>query len=296
MSDGESESLLETPAPEAKAPEGKAPESKPPEVKAPEVKAPEAKAPKYPVVFDEATMEKLIGGFDDKGMPKGLEAKYWDPDKKAIRLDVLANQNKWLAEKLGKGVTGFMGAPEDGKYELKATETIPQEVIDSFKDDPRMIAVYKKAKELDLSPAAVLPLAEAFFEMDLATTLVVKENEIKKLGDNAQQRLIDLGLWVDKLVEPAQATAIKALATSAEAVTAIETLMRAVQPPKFNGDDRAKPQGGPTREEWEKAQFAVNERGERLMSIDPTYAARVNKMRDQVFGTQRLDENGNVRG
>ena len=45
---------------------------------------------------------------------------------------------------------------------------------------------------------------------------------------------------------------------------------------------------------WEAKYFAKNEKGERLMAIDPKYATQVNALRDRIWGTRRRDPTGRV--
>jgi hypothetical protein len=152
--------------------------------------------------------------------------------------------------------------------------------------------VFEKAKSLDLSGSAMQELVGAFLEQDMAATEEIMQAEIKSLGENAPQRLKDLSDWLDASVEPVHRQALKDLCTSAAAVEAIESLMRAAQPPKFNQANAQQAPIGPSREDWEKMYFARDDRGQRLIQTDPAYAKRVEQLRDKVFGTERRDSNG----
>lgn len=238
--------------------------------------------------YQDAALEQVFGKVGDDGRPENVNAKYWDADKKAIKADVVLNQLRWAESKIGKKLD-VIGAPEE--YSIAATETLPVEVIEGFKEDTRLQSVLAKAKELDLSESAVQALVGTFLEQDVAAVEEIRQAELKALGDNAPQRLKDLSDWIDAAVEPAHREVLRGLATSAQAVEAIESLMRAAQPPKFNQGTVA-PQSGPSREDWEKAYFARNDRGERLVQVDPEYARKVGAMRDRVFGTERRDAMG----
>ena len=238
--------------------------------------------------YQDAALEQVFGKVGTDGRPENVAAKYWDADKKAIKADVVLNQLRWAESKIGKKLD-VIGAPEE--YSIAASEALPVEVIESFKEDPRLQSVLAKAKEMDLSETAVQAIVGTFLEQDVAATEAIKQQELAALGDTGPQRLKDLSDWIEAAVEPAYRDTLRELVTSAKAVEAVESLMRATQPPKFN-QGAAQMQTGPTRDEWEKAYFARNERGERLVQVDPAYARKIEAMRDRVFGTERRDSNG----
>lgn len=250
--------------------------------------APGAATSALQFTYQDAALEQVFGKVGNDGRPENVAAKYWDADKKAIKADVVLNQLRWAESKIGKKLD-VIGAPE--QYELTPSEKLPAEVLQGFAEDPRLAAVFEKAKALDLSGTAMQELVGAFLEQDQAAVEEIRQTELKALGENAPQRLKDLSDWIDASVEPVHRDALKGLATSAAAVEAIEALMRAAQPPKFN-QGAPQVQTGPTRAEWEQMYFARNDRGERLVQVDAAYAKRVEQLRDRVFGTERRDSNG----
>lgn len=276
----ESDSLLDAAPPPTDA--------KPAEVK------PDAKpADGLQFIYDPKGAETVFGKPDKDGRPENIAPKYWDPDKKAIKGDVVLNQLRWAEGKLGKKLE-VIGVPEKG-YALEASDKVPAEVIDGLKDDPRIGAVFAKAKELELSNKAVNEIALAFIEQDLARVETTKAEEIKKLGDNAPARLNNLRDFLTANLEPEMAETAKGLLTSAAAVQVVESLIKAAQPPRLTDKaDTHAANTGPTKDDWHKFHFATNERGQRLVEIDPEYRKRSEAMRDQVFGTSRRDTNGRV--
>ena len=249
----------------------------------------EAGTPGLSFTYQDAALEQVFGKVGTDGRPENVAAKYWDADKKAIKADVVLNQLRWAESKIGKKIDSI-GAPE--QYELTPTDKLSAEVLQGFAEDPRLSAVFEKAKSLDLSGSAMQELVGAFLEQDMAATEEIMQAEIKSLGENAPQRIKDLSDWLDASVEPVHRQALKDLCTSAAAVEAIESLMRAAQPPKFNQANSQQAPTGPSREDWEKMYFARDDRGQRLVQIDPGYAKRVEQLRDKVFGTERRDSNG----
>jgi hypothetical protein len=249
----------------------------------------EAGTPGLSFTYQDAALEQVFGKVGADGRPENVNAKYWDADKKAIKADVVLNQLRWAESKIGKKIESI-GAPE--QYELQPTEKLSAEVLQGFAEDPRLSAVFEKAKSLDLSGSAMQELVGAFLEQDMAASDEIMQAELKSLGENAPQRLKDLSDWLDASVEPVHRQALKDLCTSAAAVEAVESLMRAAQPPKFNQANAQQAPIGPSREDWEKMYFARDDRGQRLVQTDPAYAKRVEQLRDKVFGTERRDSNG----
>ncbi len=250
---------------------------------------PGTSTPAVAFTFQDAALEQVFGKVGSDGRPENVAPKYWDADKKAIKADVMHGQLKWLESKLGSKIEA-LGAPAED-YKIAPTEKVTAEILQEFGEDARLKAVMGVAKELDLSESAVSKIVTTFLEQDAAAVESQLQAELGKLGTNASQRVKDVGDWIDAAIPPENRDALKALCTTAAAVEAVEALMRASQPPRFNANPTPAPTG-PTREEWEAAYFKTNERGERLVAVDAAYAKRVAEMRDKVFGTTRRDPSG----
>lgn len=50
------------------------------------------------------------------------------------------------------------------------------------------------------------------------------------------------------------------------------------------------------RAEWERLYFAVNDKGDRLMSVDREHRRKVEALSAKIFGTARRDTTGRIRG
>lgn len=242
--------------------------------------------------FDDKALDTVFGKADKDGRPEHLAPKYWDPDKKAIKADVVFNQLRWAEGKLGKKID-VIGGPGEGKdYDIKVPEDAQIEIAP---DMPMVKGFLAIAKKHDVSQSFVNEVvAEVAKELGVATQASQAE-EIKKLGSNAAQRLTDMGDFLRANLEPAQVEAVKGLLTTAEAFTALEALIGKAQPPKLTDKvDTHVANQGPTKADWEKFHFATNEKGQRLVEVDPEYRKRSEAMRDRVFGTARRDSNGRV--
>ena len=242
--------------------------------------------------FDDKALETVFGKADKDGRPEHLAAKYWDPDKKAVKADVVFNQLRWAEGKLGKKID-VLGGPGEGKdYEVKAPEGTD---LDITPDNPMVKGLLSVAKKYDLSQNVITDVvAEVAKELGVAVQTNQAE-ELKKLGPNAAQRLTDLGDYLRANLEPGQLAQAKQLITTAEGFEVIEALISKGQPPKLaSKEDTHVANQGPTKADWEAKYFAKNEHGERLVAIDPQYRKEVEALRDRVFGTARKDASGRV--
>lgn len=264
-------------------------------IDAPVAAPPAAPAPPFGFTFQQEAVDQVFGKAGEDGRPANVPAKYWDADKKALKTDVVFSQLKWAEGKLGKKVD-LIGAPEkvDG-YELKAAEGIE---LPFDATDPVVADILAFAKDEDLSPAFVNRLVNRFATAQMKAAgpeaqAARMAEEMKALGSDAPQRVKDLGDYIKTNLEPAQAEALKALVTDAASFQAVESLIASLKPPKFVDRGAAPASGGqPTKADWEKFHFATNERGDRLVAIDPEYRKRSEAMRDAVFGTTRRDASG----
>jgi len=257
--------------------------------------APKEAAPPFAFTFQPEAIEQVFGKLGEDGRPANVPEKYWDKDKKALKTDVVFNQLKWAEGKLGKKVD-VLGAPADVKeYKLTAPEGVE---LPFSADDPMVQGFFALAKENDWSQAHVDRVlgyyAKAMAQQSSPEAIKAHvEGEMKKLGDGAPQRVADVADYLKANLELEQVEAIKGLLTTAEAFQAVEALIAKAQPPRFVDRDAAPASAGkPTREDWEKFHFAKNERGERLVAVDPEYRKRSEAMRDAVFGTTKRDASG----
>ena len=107
-------------------------------------------------------------------------------------------------------IGNFKGAPE--KYEIEGIDM----------DDPIMSELTGVAKELNMSNDALGKLVTKYNESIELMEQSRMQEEFAALGSNAEQRISYINNFLDNNMSPHQAEAIKSLATSAEAVSAIE--------------------------------------------------------------------------
>lgn len=244
--------------------------------------------------YDPKGSEQVFGKPGDDGRPANVPAKYWDADKKAVKADVVFNQLRWAEGKLGKPLE-ILGAPVEGSnYEV----ALPKEfegVVEIDAEDPRVQGLLEVARKHDLNQTFVSEVLAVVAGKVKAMSAENLTAEIGKLGDNGAARLKNLDDFVKANLTPEQADSLKSLVTSSAAFEAIEALISKAAPPKFaSKEDQAAAIGGQQalKDEWNRKYFATNDKGERLMAIDPEYAKEVDALRDRVFGTTRRDASG----
>jgi hypothetical protein len=255
-------------------------------------------APGLAFSYDEKGSEQVFGKAGEDGRPANIQPKYWDPDKKALKADVVFNQLRWAEGKLGKSLE-ILGAPPEGKdYEVVIPEALNVQIAP---EDPAVKGFLAIARKHDVSQAFVNEVMEAVATEVATVQGATLDDEMKKLGKDGAARLKNLEDFLTANVDPQQAKAVKAMVTSSTAFEAIESLIAKASPPKFaSKEDQAASVSSmqSLKAEWEAKYFAVYDsgpnKGERKMAVDKDYAKEVNALRDRVFGTDRRDASGRV--
>lgn len=252
--------------------------------------------------YDEKASEQVFGKPGEDGRPANVEPKYWDAEKKQIKGDVVFNQLLFNQRKVSEGfgkAAEIIGAPPEGTdYTIEAPAEFNVEIP---ADDPAVKALFSICRKYDLSQKVVSDLAaewakeEAAFRKDVQP--VRAKEELKKLGENGVQRVNDLADFMVANLPAEQAESLKGLLKSATSIEALEALISKAAPPKFaTKDDQAAAVSSAqaAKDEWHRKYFAVNERGERLMSVDPEYKKAVDALAVRAFGSQTHDASGRI--
>lgn len=247
--------------------------------------------------YDPAAAETVFGKAGEDGRPANIPAKYWDADGRKVKADVVFNQLRWAESKIGKPLE-IIGAPAEG-YKLNVPA--PKEGEEPWivpEDDPAIKGFLAVAKKHDVSQKFVDEvLAEVVKQADEVRPVNLKA-EIDKLGKDAGARLTNMQHFLGAHLTKEQVATVNGLLTSAEAFTALEALVRASGAPAFvprDPDNRPADTGRMTVEQWNALNFEMVEKGGqqvRRRSVDPAFNARVEKLRDEVFGTERRDPSG----
>ena len=241
--------------------------------------------------YETEALEKVFGKAGEDGRPENLAVKYWDPDKRAVKADVVFSQLRWAEGKVGKKID-ILGAPAEGsEYVVAAPEGSG---LDFDTSDPAVAGLLEVARKHDLNQGFIDELIGAVSAKMTAARDEMVAAEVKLLGENGGKRMKDFSDFLGAHLSPAEVGTITEQITSAEIFDAFESLLRKVGAPNFVAGEVTAGADAASKENWEKLHFAKNERGERLMAIDKDYAKRVNALRDKVFGTERRDPSGRI--
>lgn len=187
----------------------------------------------------------------------------------------LAEQAKAQRE-LEKKFGAFTGAPKDG-YELP-------EGFD--KEDALVQEVLKFGEETNMSQEGFGKLLELAMTQAEVTQQVSVENELKKLGDNATQRIKTVETFLKSKLDSDTYTEIQDLVNTAESVQLVETMIKALAPAKLPIDGGEHP-AGLTWDDIEKEMLKKDEHGNFLRSIDANHEAKVQRMMKEWGGDKQ---------
>jgi len=213
----------------------------------------------------EATPEVVVenNGEATKQTVSYVDGKY---DSVSALEDGYSELQKSYSQKLG----GFDGAPKD--YEL----------AEGVETTPRLEALQAWGKENQLNNDAL----NSIVQMDMEATekaqeaYVTEQKEI--LGKDAETRLTNLSDWARAQVGEDMMDTFGGMITSAKGVEMMEGLMKQMQ-----GTAPAPAQQTQTvsKESLNEMRFKIDKNsGERLMSIDPAYRAKVEAMEADMMG------------
>lgn len=173
-----------------------------------------------------------------------------------------------LESKLGS----FTGAPEDG-YKVELNEELGYTIPD---DDPLLGQFGEWAKEAGLSQDAHTQLLNMYVENTAGQmeNLDVEE-EVKKIGDNAQQRIQDITHWGQANLDESEYATLQSMATTAAGFHLIEKMRQMSRETQVSAPDTAKPVDSMTE------QKLYEMIGDERYESNPSYRAEVDaKFRD----------------
>lgn len=189
--------------------------------------------------------KKPIGGNPPDGRPDWLPEKFWDDDV-GVRAEPLAKSFTELEGKLRTKhddlkaeVVAEMKAAAPEKYELNMPDDlkIPEGVeMDLKADDPMVDWFFGFAKENGMSQEMVDGAIKQYIEIELGA-MPNMEEEIGKLGDHGQDRLLRVHNWMSGKLKPEEVAALDPLMTSAASIEALEKLMKSSGPSDFDSDN-----------------------------------------------------------
>lgn len=202
---------------------------------------------------------------------KGIGDKpEWFNDSKYKTVAEQAKAQRELEKKLG----AFTGAPEEG-YKL-------DDDYAGLKEDPMYQEFSEFAKESGMSQEYHDKLVSTFLAGQQVKGEEYRNQQIQKLGDNAQQRITNVDSFLRGNLTPEQYEKYSEAVSTAESVELIESLIKATRPAKVPAEGGDNPKGI-TEDKLKEMYLATDQYGNRKME-DPKYAAEYNKAAEYFYG------------
>jgi len=193
---------------------------------------------------------KPLGGSDPEGKPDWLADKFWNPDLKAPRTEVLAKSFNELegklrtkTEELKEEVLADLRAQAPEKYEVNLSEDLklPENVEFNLTDEDPLVGWFSGfAKDIGLTQEQFDKAINEYVGIEIGN-MPDMEAEIGKLGDHGQDRLLRVHNWLETRLSEDELSSMSSLLNSAEQIAALEKLMKASGPNDFDGDSGDEP-------------------------------------------------------
>ena len=172
---------------------------------------------------------------------------------------------KFISSKLG----GFTGAPE--AYELP----------EGVEANSRIEALQEWGRENQLSNEALNSIIQMDAEASQRANEAYVTEQKELLGKDADARLTNLSDWARANVGEDNLDTFNAMITSAKGVEMMEGLMKKMQ---GTAPAPAQPTQTVSKETLYEMRFAIDKNsGERRMSVDPQYRAKVEKLEEEFY-------------
>lgn len=196
---------------------------------------------------------------------------------KANKYKTVADQAKAYTELEGK-FGAFKGAPKDGKYEIEGI---------NFEENPLMATVAEWGVENQLSPEGLENLVAKVGELAAKQQEEDQAAAMTALGENAQKRLADIASWGRNNLSPDEYMQFQGLAQTAGHVEVLEKLIGMTKNSKLVKPDDVTTNSSTKADkeaEIKAAYLATNEKGQRLMEVDPAYRKKVSAQMKEFYG------------
>lgn len=193
----------------------------------------------------EGGQQKPQGGSDPEGKPDWLADKFWNPDLKQPRTEVLGKSFNELEGKFREKTETLKdeikadllaAAPESYEVNLSDELKIPEGVeLDLTAEDPLVKWFFGFAKTHGMSQEDVDGAINEYIGLEIAG-MPDMAAEIEKLGDHGQDRMLRVHNWMESKLSDDQLKSLTPLLSSAGQVEALEKLMKSSGPSDFDSD------------------------------------------------------------
>ena len=221
--------------------------------------------------------------------PEYISDKFWDNDRGEVNVESLGTSYNSLEKKLGQrtdeltkqirtDIEQERSAKVPEKYEITMPE-IPEDVNIEVNEEQELLKEWSNiCKDNGLSQDIFNRGVNAFVNNEIAG-LPDMQQEMQKLGDNANTRVEAADLWSKKYLTPSSYETVSKLASTAEGVKALEEIMalnKSSVMPNNPTAVEAKPSVDDLRSMMKDPKYWKD--GEK----DPAYIERVSKLFEQV--------------
>jgi len=201
------------------------------------------------------------------------DAPEWFKKDKYKTISAQAEAYPELEKKMGS----FTGAPEDGKYEIEGV---------NFDDNPLLKTVAEWGGEKGLSNDGLSDLFNKVSELAASQQTEDETAAKEALGERADQRIQDLAQWGKNNLNTEEFVQFQGLAQNAGHVEVLEKLIGMTKNSKMV--DKTIVEDANTKADKEAElktmQLATNDKGQRLMDVNPAYRAKVTKAMKEYYG------------
>lgn len=225
--------------------------------------------PASDTLLDSATPELQEGEYF---LAEGIKGIGEVPEWYNPKYGSVAEQAKGYSE-LEKKFGGFTGAPKDGYAAPEGIES----------DDALLSELQEFAAKTNMSQDAFSEAWELLSAQSGAVEEVSHEQEMAKLGDNAQQRIKTVEGFLKNNLDAEAYEKVSQKVTNADAIELIEEIVKATAPAKLPIDGGEHP-AGLVWSDIETEMFKKNERGQLLRSVDPNHEAKIQAMMKEFGG------------
>lgn len=202
------------------------------------------------------------------------DAPEWFKKDKYKTVSAQAEAYTELETKFGS----FTGTPKDG-YKVQDAEGKDINIEDS----PLLKITAEWGAEQQLSNEGLSSLIEKV--NNLAAEQIEQDvvNAKEALGDKADERLNNIAQWGKNNLSPEQFEQFQGLAQTAGQVEVIESLIEKTKNSKIVKAETHTPNKENVEAELKEMQLATDGNGKRLMDVDPSYRAKVNKKMNEFY-------------
>lgn len=237
-----------------------------------ETQAPQAVEGGTPAVETPATpAAKSTWSYDDNASGAGDRPEWFKEKYKTVAEQAKAYNE--LESKLG----GFTSAPVDGYSLNEGIEADAENVL--FKNLGEIGAKYNMNNDM------YNEIVGMYNEHSKVEAQQFREAQISELGDNAQSRIKNLQDWAGANIPEGLRDNFLNWSQSAKDIEAMEALIGLTKGQKL-ATEAVPVKAEFTEEGLKELQFAENERGQRLVSVDPAHLAKYRSYSENLHKLQ----------